>query len=215
MGHSEYKRSPFKNQRQLKKGETGPTKGPLIKVGKYFFRKRGLLGALFFIVALIWAHPNSVHFIVGAFLVLMGEFVRLTSVAYSGPTTRARSFVAPRLVTEGPYSIVRNPIYWGNFFIGLGFLWMSGALFPYLFFVYLAVFWIYYTLIVLAEEDFLRRNFKEEFEEYRIRTGRFVPRFKTGWRNGAHDWGEAIRSERSTFYVILIWTLLLLIRSLI
>lgn len=181
------------------------------RIGAFLFKRRSLIGAFFFIFAVIFARPTVTHLLIGILTTFVGELIRWSSVAYSGPTTRARTFVAPRLVTEGPYSIVRNPIYWGNFFVGFGFLWASGALFPYLILIYIGAFWIYYRLIISAEEDFLKEKFTYEFTEYAKKTGRFLPSFKAKWKKGNAQFKEAIRSERSTIYLIISWFVLMVV----
>ncbi|HNR99306.1 MAG TPA: isoprenylcysteine carboxylmethyltransferase family protein [Planctomycetota bacterium] len=95
----------------------------------------------------------------------------------SGRNTKGQ--VADELNTTGMYSIVRNPLYLGNFLMGLG---------PALFFhswwlptLYTVVFWAYYGCIVLAEEKFLREKFGAAYIEYTKKTPAFLPRLR-GWR---------------------------------
>jgi protein-S-isoprenylcysteine O-methyltransferase Ste14 len=186
-----------------------------VLLGRYFFKRRSWLGAIFYLFAIIFFDATSTSIIAGIFLILLGEFLRLVSVAYSGPTTRSRSFVAPRLVVEGPYSVVRNPIYWGNFFIGLGFLITTNALVPILQLVYILLFFLYYGAIVLAEEDFLKRRFGTQYTRYFEEVPRFIPRHPFRWKGGQPDWQEALRSEKSTFILISLWLLLVMVLDLI
>ena len=135
-------------------------------------------------------------------------------MAFSGATTRSSRIEAPKLVTSGPYAWTRNPIYWGNFLVGLGMTVSSAALFPWLAVTFAVLFWAEYALIILAEEDYLKREFGEVFADYRERTHRFLilPR-KTTWRGGR--WRAALRSERSTLLVILVFYLLLMLRFIL
>jgi protein-S-isoprenylcysteine O-methyltransferase Ste14 len=90
----------------------------------------------------------------------------------SGRNTRKQ--IAATLNTTGMYSIVRNPLYLGNFFMGLGI-----ALFARLWWltlIYILVFWLYYERIIFAEEAFLRNKFGSEYLEWANRTPAFVPR---------------------------------------
>jgi protein-S-isoprenylcysteine O-methyltransferase Ste14 len=77
------------------------------------------------------------------------------------------------------YSVVRNPLYLGNFFMGL-----SIALFLHLWWIpliYTLSFAIYYERIIFAEEMFLRQKFGEEYVEWASRTPAFIPKLSL-WR---------------------------------
>jgi protein-S-isoprenylcysteine O-methyltransferase Ste14 len=184
----------------------------LLKIGRWLFRNRGWLGAPFFALALVFARPSFALLSAGIALVIVGEMARWASVSFSGSTTRSSRIEAPRLATEGPYAWTRNPIYWGNFLVGLGMTISSGALFPWLAVAFAILFWAEYSLIILAEEDYLRGAFGQEFADYCARTHRFliVPK-RASWRGG--NWLSALRSERSTILVTLAFYLLLALRT--
>ena len=82
-----------------------------------------------------------------------------------------------KLVVEGPYRAVRNPMYWSVAFVMLG----EAAVFRYLALVELAVvFFVGVNLFVLFfEEPALRQKFGAEYEEYCRRVPRWLPRLKT------------------------------------
>ncbi len=79
------------------------------------------------------------------------------------------------LVTLGPYSVVRNPLYLGSLIgaAGLG-LASENLLFGALL---LTFFVAYYPWVVLNEERELRATFGTEYERYCSVVPRFVPRF--------------------------------------
>lgn len=84
------------------------------------------------------------------------------------------SQVAESLNKTGIYSVVRNPLYLGNFFMGLGI-----ALFPFqwwLTIIYILIFWLYYERIMFAEEAFLREKFGDEYLEWARVTPAFIPK---------------------------------------
>lgn len=182
-----------------------------MKIGRWLFRNRGWLGVPFFLIAIVFARSSLTLLIVGIALTVPGEIIRWASVAFSGPTTRSGRIEAPRLITCGPYAWTRNPIYWGNFLVGLGMTLSSGALFPWLTLAFTVLFWAEYALIILAEEDHLKVAFGQEFADYIGKAHRFliVPR-KTGWSGGS--WQAALRSERSTLVIILVFYILLAAR---
>ena len=79
-----------------------------------------------------------------------------------------------RLVVEGPYGLVRNPMY-----IGAGLALGGAALFyqswPLL--SYVGVFWLAsHLFVVWYEEPTLRRTFGQEYEAYRARVPRWRPK---------------------------------------
>ena len=168
------------------------------RIGAILFRNRSWLPVPFLLVALLApAHPVAMHWIVGAVLVVLGEWVRMAGVAAAGTVTRRRSRDVQRLVTYGIFRWVRNPLYVGNFFIWMGFVVISGVLW----FLPLAIviFAVEYTLIVSYEEGVLESIFGREYLDYKKTTPRWFPRPPTTPERGPHDWGEAWRSEISTF----------------
>ena len=98
---------------------------------------------------------------------------------------------------------MRNPLYVGNFLIWLGFIVISGVIWflP----VAILLFAIEYTLIVRYEEGVLESIFGDEYLRYKARTPRWFPRPPGTRREGEHHWGEAWKSEISTFmqYVVI------------
>jgi protein-S-isoprenylcysteine O-methyltransferase Ste14 len=79
------------------------------------------------------------------------------------------------LVTEGPYSVVRNPLYVFNFTgaVGLG-LAMENPLLALLFAIGFALF---YPGTVRQEESVLARNFGAAYARYCAGTSRWIPRW--------------------------------------
>jgi protein-S-isoprenylcysteine O-methyltransferase Ste14 len=164
-------------RRQMKQGK-------IVRFGDFIFRHRDTLPVPFISIAvavLIFTTPTftdssarSMLFILGALIVLSGEAVRVWAVGYSGSTTRSRSLIADRLVREGPYSIVRNPLYVGNFLIALGFSIMANAVtvIP-LVIIYFAA---EYYPVVLREEYFLLEKFGDDYRQYLSDVPRFFPK---------------------------------------
>ena len=101
-----------------------------------------------------------------------------TPVSTSGRNTREGQ-VAEVLNSTGMYSVVRHPLYVGNYFMWLGAAMFPGAWWPPVF-VTLA-FWLYYERIMFAEEEFLRRKFGAIYETWAEGTPAFIPRLG-GWR---------------------------------
>lgn len=77
------------------------------------------------------------------------------------------------LAANGPYALVRNPMYLGRFFIIGGFLLLLGQ--PWILLPYAIGYWLYMDSRVGREEARLRRIFGESYERYCAQVRRFVP----------------------------------------
>ena len=168
------------------------------RIGSVLFRHRGWLPVPFLFIPLILAGRMGVwNWIIGFALIAIGEAIRLAGVAAAGTVTRRRSRTVQRLVTYGIFSWMRNPLYVGNFLIWMGFTVISGVLW----FIPIAIvlFAVEYTLIVRYEEGVLESIFGAEYLQYKARTSRWMPRPPSVRESGEHHWGEAWRSEISTF----------------
>ena len=168
------------------------------RIGAVLFRHRGWLPVPFLLVPLLARGVmEPMNWVVGFALIVLGESFRLSGVAAAGTVTRRRSRTVQRLVTYGIFAWMRNPLYVGNFLIWIGFTVISGALW----FIPVAVllFAVEYTLIVRYEEGVLESIFGQEYLRYKARTPRWIPRPPGTEDDGEHHWGEAWRSEVSTF----------------
>jgi protein-S-isoprenylcysteine O-methyltransferase Ste14 len=168
------------------------------RIGAVLFRHRGWLPVPFLLVPLLARGAMGPrNWVLGVALIVLGEAIRLGGVAAAGTVTRRRSRTVQRLVTYGIFAWMRNPLYVGNFLIWIGFTVISGVLW----FIPVAVvlFAIEYTLIVRYEEGVLESIFGQEYLAYKSRTPRWIPRPPRTPETGEHHWGEAWRSEISTF----------------
>lgn len=144
------------------------------------FKNRGLLLVPVALVLVIFGRPTVASAFAGIVIAIVGELLRIWAVGYSGVTTRADVVTAPTLVTAGPYSYVRNPLYVGNAITALGF-WVafSGGVTAFqsalmLGCLVLLVAGVYATIIPL-EEAYLARTFGSPFQQYLARVPRIVP----------------------------------------
>jgi protein-S-isoprenylcysteine O-methyltransferase Ste14 len=171
---------------------------PLARAGRVLFRYRGFIPVPFLLVPLIIPGKQTLNgWLVGAAFIVVGEIIRIVGVAAAGTVTRRRSRDVQRLVTYGVFSWMRNPLYVGNFLVWIGFVIGSGVLsfLP----VAILLFALEYTLIVRYEEGVLESIFGAEYLAYKARTPRWIPRPPKQRESGPHDFGEALRSEVSTF----------------
>ena len=134
-----------------------------------------------------------------------GLVIRCLVVAYAPKRTSGRNTEhqkAETLNTTGLYSVVRHPLYLGNFFIFLGMVLFVEVVW----FAILAVlsFWIYYERIMFAEEEFLRGKFGKSFLEWSEKTPAFWPRFGN-WQQPAltFSFKNILKREYTAFFLII------------
>jgi protein-S-isoprenylcysteine O-methyltransferase Ste14 len=152
------------------------------------------------------------------FISLTGLAVRVYTVAHTPENTSGRNTsgqLADQLNTTGIYSVVRHPLYLGNFFMWFGVTLLTQNWWFMLAFVFLYM--VYYERIMLAEEQFLRSRFREKYLEWAQRTPAVVPDFKNRVKPALpFSWKKAVKKEKnSVFYVFLVFFLFQCIDNLI
>ncbi len=182
----------------------------LVRFGDFVFKHRDTLPVPFIVIAvavLAFTHPTftvgnarALLFSFGVLVVLSGEMIRIWAVGYSGSTTRSRSLIADRLVTEGPYSIIRNPLYAGNFLIALGFSIMANAVIVIP--LVILYFIIEYYPMVRREEYFLLEKFGDGYRHYLTEVPRFFPK-KLATKKTAYN-PSALKGEMWTMLGIVL-----------
>ena len=143
---------------------------------------------------------------IGALLVMTGLLFRFLVIgfAYIKRGGKDGQVYADKLVTQGFYAHVRNPMYMSNFliFMGLSLIYGSGTVY----FLVIPFFSFAYYAIVVVEEDYLKKQFGASFNEYCRRVNRFFPDFR-GVRRSLkefhYDWRKAIRKDYGTFFGVL------------
>jgi protein-S-isoprenylcysteine O-methyltransferase Ste14 len=148
--------------------------------------------------------------IVGPLLVVAGEAIRLWAVRHIGTISRTRTTRYGPLISGGPYGIVRNPLYVGNWFLWTGFAVWSGLL--WMLPVAWIVFAVQYRAIARWEGAFLRGIYQGVYDEYARDVRAWVPRWPPRPAAGAaprHPWRDVIFSERGTLLAAAAMSLLL------
>ena len=107
-----------------------------------------------------------------------GLLVRCLTIGFVPAGTSGRGTKRQKaevLNTRGMYSVVRNPLYLGNFLAMLG-LAMSLMVW-WLVAVFVLAYWLYIERIMFAEEEFLSARFGALYDEWSARTPAFFPNF--------------------------------------
>lgn len=158
------------------------------KSGNWLFRHRGELPVVLFILAIPvvylteidWLKPEYKVIIasIAIALSIAGFVVRAISIGTTPKGTSGRNTksgqVAESLNTSGIYSVVRHPLYVGNYLMWIGIVLFTFN-FSFVIIVSLA-FWLYYERIMFAEERFLERKFGKVYLDWSLKTPAFLPR---------------------------------------
>lgn len=135
------------------------------KIMETLARWRILAGYIYAILFIILSCPRFSSLPFAIFLIAGGLLLR---------TWAAGTLVkGGELITAGPYSLIRHPLYIGSFFIGLGGSLLGGILWLLLF---TTGFPLFYTPKILTEENHLRRRYGEKYETYRKKVHAFFPK---------------------------------------
>lgn len=142
---------------------------------------------------------------------LLGLLVRVYTVGYTPKNTSGRNTaqgqVADVLNTRGIYSMVRHPLYVGNFFMWLGIAMLVQDAWYIIAFIF--IYWVYYERIMFAEEQFLRGKFGQKYVDWSMTAPAFIPSFKN--YNGAEltfSWKKVIKKEKNGIAAIFVVFLL-------
>jgi protein-S-isoprenylcysteine O-methyltransferase Ste14 len=110
--------------------------------------------------------------IIGTILILSGQLLRVSARGHKSENSANSS----ALVTSGPYTLTRNPMYLGIVLIAVG---VTLAIFKIWFFaIFLAVFTFSYVRLIRHEEIKLFAAFPAEYPKYQRSTPQFFPSWK-------------------------------------
>lgn len=159
------------------------------KRGNWLFKRRSWIPMLLFLLAIPvimfdqreWISFRNIGWSLGCLLVsFSGLAFRIWAIGHTPKGTSGRNTkegqIAEKLNISGIYSIVRHPLYLGNFLMWLGIILYTGHTALLIFTI--GFFWIYYERIMFAEEAFIRRKFGEQFEQWSAVTPPFIPLLK-------------------------------------
>jgi protein-S-isoprenylcysteine O-methyltransferase Ste14 len=167
----------------------------LIREWRYSEVARQGLGLALMPLYAALARPQPALFAAGALLVVLGAIIRLYA---SGFIVKNK-----QLATDGPYSLVRHPLYTGNLLQLLGFTLASGLWWAPV--ASAAFWWFWYPPAIDYEDRKLRRIFGEPCAEWQRRTPAVVPRSLVPTRGGT--WSFATSMSRNVEPVIFAYSL--------
>jgi protein-S-isoprenylcysteine O-methyltransferase Ste14 len=159
----------------------------LEKSGNWLFRRRSWLPVIVLVLAagyLFIANRSVIYFnltweLLCILVSVAGELIRSYTVGHIQRNPSGRNVIdqmAEELNTSGIYSIVRHPLYVGNFLMWLGPVLFLRSVWCVIIFV--LAYWIYYERIIFAEEQYLRRKFGEDYDSWAFKVSAVIPRFR-------------------------------------
>lgn len=157
------------------------------KEGNFLFKHRGEIPVVLFLFAIPVIYFTDTSYIslksrdtisyIAIAVSVIGFIIRAIAIATTPKGTSGRNTkegqVAESLNTTGIYSMVRHPLYLGNYFMWIGIVLFTFN-FSFVIIVTLA-FWLYYERIMFAEERFLERKFGDAYMNWANNTPAFIP----------------------------------------
>ena len=136
---------------------------------------------------------------------ILGLSIRIFTVGYTPRNTSGRNTkggqVAETLNTTGIYSLIRNPLYLGNFLMWVSIAMLTGNIWFVLLFS--IGFWVYYERIVYAEESFLRQKFGKIYLDWTSKTPVFLPRhFRYQKPDFEFSWKKVLKKEKNGLFAL-------------
>ena len=154
--------------------------------GNFLFKYRGQFPVILFLIALPFMYftdytffdrkINNLFLFFAYFTSCIGFFIRFYTIGTTPKGTSGRNTkeqIAEELNSTGIYSLIRHPLYLGNYLIWLG---ISISTFNFYFIIIMSLlFWLYYERIMFAEERFLERKFGEHYVRWSNSISAFIP----------------------------------------
>lgn len=134
---------------------------------KMRFKKMRLWASYpFAAVYLYFVYKYGIQANPGLTVIALGLMVRFWAAGYIKKIRK--------LTTSGPYAFVRNPLYVGNFLMGLGFCLFVKNI--YISLIYITIFTFFYVGTMKKEEILLTELFGQDYVDYKKSVPAFFPR---------------------------------------
>lgn len=184
-----------------------------VEMGEKLFQWRDYTPIPLIILVLWTAEATVFSATLGLLLLIFGELFRVYAVAFIGSVSRTRntSSAGANLISSGPFGMMRNPLYVGNFFITVGIAVFGGVW--WVVFIGAAAFIFQYHCIVKYEEELLKKKFGEEYLQFMKDVPAWIPKKLPSL--ATLEWPEtfspALKSEKRTLTTIVIMVVALVL----
>lgn len=141
------------------------------------------------------SRPLPAPFLIGAVFVLLGCLVRIYASGYIVKNKQ--------LATDGPYSLVRHPLYTGNLLVLIGFTVACAQWWAPI--VAILFWWFYYPTAIQYEDRKLHRIFGEAWEQWSRTVPAVIPRRL--WPKGPASWSLLTSVRQNVEPIVILFTL--------
>jgi len=166
---------------------------------------RSTVGIICLIAVLYLSEPTMVSIPTGFFIMLLGVFFRGWSSGYINKDNE--------LATKGPYSLTRNPLYFGNFILGIGIAFAAHNIYAYV--ICFVFYFLFFPFLISIENKRLKKKFGEKYETWSKNLNTFFPKIKIIKDSQFNISFYMKNREYKVFYFSLLIIALLVIKYLI
>ncbi len=160
---------------------------------RYHEFSRQALGLLLVVLFGLVGRPEPATFYAGASMIGLGIIVRLYA---SGFIVKNKE-----LATNGPYALVRHPLYTGNLLILFGFALATGLWWVWL--VSIGFVWFYYPTAIEYEDRKLRAIFADSWLTWSSHTPALIPALGR-WREMSSGSWSFMKSLRENLEPVIV-----------
>lgn len=177
---------------------------PKFNLEKIVYRWRVRAGSIGLILAIIFAKPDLTSFLTGLGICFLGLLIRTWSAGHLRKEKK--------LAISGPYQYTRNPLYLGNFVIGISVAFASRSWWVLGYFA--AYFLLFYPLAIKREMKRMKELFPHEYDEYKKKAPLFFPTWKSFSLSGKNKFSWKLfrknKEWRALIGAFLFWVILAL-----
>lgn len=169
---------------------------------EFLIHYRATIGTLGTAVLIFFSQPGPVSVTIGFFLMIAGAAFRAWTSGYINKNNE--------LATNGPYSLTRNPLYFGNTIIAAGLAaagnnWISAAIAT----VYCLFF---FPMLMVIEHRLLKKNFADRYDDWARQVNVFFPKLRRV-KNPAYNISLYMKNrEYRVFYMVLLVTAIMVLK---
>jgi protein-S-isoprenylcysteine O-methyltransferase Ste14 len=178
-----------------------------IKFGNWILRYRQIIfpilhAGLFLPSSTIF--PWEWSFLIGGVLIVAGVLIRSITIGleYVIKGNFQRKIYATIHVPNGIYSLCRNPMYFGNLLLLLGFGIFANSKFFIL--IIFPIILLLYLVIINAEESILLEKYDDEYKKYKAEVSMLLPdlnRIQTAFKGFHFNWKWALKKEYNSWFL--------------
>lgn len=138
------------------------------KFKKYFERYRAFIGIISLFIVLFFAKPDAKSIAIGFFFIMLGTFFRAWASGFINKNSE--------LATNGPYALSRNPLYFGNFILGVGIAIAANHLYCYI--IVSLYYLIFFPALMVMENNRMKQKFGQKYDSWSKGLNSFFPGIK-------------------------------------